>query len=65
LHAAPNFAKIYAFLASLFDPNTTNHVDALDQMSPIDRETVQILMNNLAMNLATQTAQAVSPSPVT
>jgi len=50
----PNFSKIYGFLGSLFDPSTTNHVEALNEMSPIDRETVQLLMHNLAMNLANQ-----------
>lgn len=49
--AEPNYAKIYAFLGSLFDPATDNHVEALNLMSPVDRETVQIMMNNLAVNL--------------
>jgi SHAQKYF class myb-like DNA-binding protein len=51
----PNFSKIYVFLGSLFDPNATNnYVEALNDMSPIDRETVQLLMHNLAANLANQ-----------
>lgn len=49
--AEPNYAKIYAFLGSLFDPATDNHVAALNLMSPTDRETVQVMMNNLAVNL--------------
>jgi len=48
----PNFAKIYAFLGSLFDPSTSNHMEALEEMSPLDKETVQLLMHNLAINLA-------------
>jgi len=50
----PNFAKIYSFLGSLFDPSATNHAETLNEMSPIDRETVQLLMHNLALNLANQ-----------
>jgi len=58
----PNFAKIYAFLGSLFDPaGSPNHVDALNQMSPIDRETVNLLMNNLTHNL--NSAQLVKSQP--
>jgi hypothetical protein len=50
----PNFAKICAFLGSLFDPNVNNHLDTLNEMSPIDRETIQLLMHNLSVNLANQ-----------
>jgi len=50
----PNFAKIYSFLGSLFDPSVTNHAETLSEMSPIDRETIQLLMHNLALNLANQ-----------
>jgi hypothetical protein len=52
--AGPNFAKIYTFLGSLFDPNTTGHEEALNAMNPVDRETIQFLMHNLAINLANQ-----------
>jgi len=50
----PNFGKIYSFLGSLFDPAATNHAETLGEMSPIDRETIQLLMHNLALNLANQ-----------
>jgi len=50
----PNFSKIYSFLGSLFDPTASNYIEALNDMSPIDRETVQLLMHNLAVNLANQ-----------
>jgi len=50
----PNFGKIYSFLGSLFDPAATNHAESLSEMSPIDRETIQLLMHNLALNLANQ-----------
>eukprot|EP01101_Sappina_pedata_P000172 TRINITY_DN10177_c0_g1_i1.p1 TRINITY_DN10177_c0_g1~~TRINITY_DN10177_c0_g1_i1.p1 ORF type:complete len:501 (+),score=113.16 TRINITY_DN10177_c0_g1_i1:40-1542(+) len=48
----PNFPKIYSFLGSLFDPSTSNHMEALESMSPQDKETVQLLMQNLANNLS-------------
>lgn len=50
----PDFAKIYTFLGSLFDPTATGHEDALNSMTPVDRETIQFLMHNLAVNLANQ-----------
>jgi hypothetical protein len=53
--SGPNFSKIYTFLASLFDNQATNHIEKLAEMSTIDRETVQLLMHNLAINLANPT----------
>lgn len=50
----PNFSKIYAFLGSLFDPSSSHYVDAFNDMSSIDRETVQLLMHNLTVNLTNQ-----------
>lgn len=47
----PNFANVYNFLGSLFDPNTTNHGEVLNSMSPVDRETIRLLMHNLSLNL--------------
>lgn len=47
-----NYAKIYRFLASLFDRTETNHLEKLNEMEPADREIAQILMHNLAVNLA-------------
>jgi len=55
---SPNFSRIYSFLGSLFDPTPTNHAEALEQMSEIDRRTVQMLMNNLYINLANQQFKA-------
>src|SRR4051794_18375820 len=49
--SAPNFQKIYSFLGSLFDPSTTGHVDQLRGMDDMDRQVVQLLMQNLASNL--------------
>lgn len=50
----PNFSKIYAFLGSLFDPAESRFTDAVNEMSTIDRETVQLLMHNLTVNLTNQ-----------
>jgi len=52
--SGPDFAKIYTFLGSLFDANSTGHEEALNAMAPVDRETIQFLMHNLAVNLANQ-----------
>ncbi|KAF2074878.1 hypothetical protein CYY_003797 [Polysphondylium violaceum] len=50
----PNFPKIYSFLSNLFEPSSTSYNDTLNEMSQIDRETMQLLMHNLAINLANQ-----------
>jgi len=50
----PNFVKIYGFLGSLFNPSATNYTEVLNEMTPIDCETIQLLMHNLAANLANQ-----------
>lgn len=36
----PNFAEVYSFIGSVFDPQTTGHVQRLKQMDPINLETV-------------------------
>ncbi|XP_074581645.1 protein REVEILLE 6-like [Curcuma longa] len=51
LHVMPDFAQVYSFLGSVFDPNTSGHLQRLKMMDPIDVETVLILMQNLAFNL--------------
>mmetsp|Transcript_132290 Transcript_132290/g.197084 ORF Transcript_132290/g.197084 Transcript_132290/m.197084 type:complete len:293 (+) Transcript_132290:17-895(+) len=51
----PDYGMIYRFLAGLFDPNQTNHASKLNEMTPIDRETAQVLMQNLAINLTNRT----------
>lgn len=38
----PDFALVYSFLGSVFDPNTTNHLQKLKQMDPINVEAVSI-----------------------
>lgn len=47
----PDFAQVYSFLGSVFDPNSTGHIQRLKQMDPINFETVLLLMRNLAINL--------------
>ncbi|XP_026662434.2 protein REVEILLE 6-like isoform X4 [Phoenix dactylifera] len=47
----PDFAEVYSFLGSVFDPNTSGHLQKLKEMDPIDVETVLLLMKNLSINL--------------
>ncbi|KAK7295136.1 hypothetical protein RJT34_18040 [Clitoria ternatea] len=47
----PNFAQVYNFIGSVFDPNANNHLHTLKQMDPINVQTVSILMRNLSTNL--------------
>jgi len=49
----PDFSRIYQFLGSLFDPdaNPSEHVEKLNSMNMVDRETVHVLMHNLSLNL--------------
>jgi len=36
----PDFAQVYGFIGSVFDPNVTGHLHNLKKMDPIDVETV-------------------------
>lgn len=36
----PDFAQIYRFIGSVFDPNGTDHLQKLKTMDPINVETV-------------------------
>ncbi|KAK9075349.1 hypothetical protein SSX86_003672 [Deinandra increscens subsp. villosa] len=47
----PDFAQVYGFIGSVFDPNTIGHEQRLKKMDPIDVETVLLLMRNLSINL--------------
>jgi SHAQKYF class myb-like DNA-binding protein len=51
LRVMPDFARVYNFLGSIFDPDTNGHLQQLREMDPIDAETVLLLMKNLSMNL--------------
>ncbi|KAK7357289.1 hypothetical protein VNO80_16573 [Phaseolus coccineus] len=52
LKVLPDFAEVYGFIGSVFDPNVTGHLQKLKRMDPIDVETVLLLMRNLSINLA-------------
>nr|KYP74851.1 Myb-like protein G [Cajanus cajan] len=47
----PDFAEVYNFIGSVFDPKETGHLQKLKGMDPIDVETVLLLMRNLSINL--------------
>ncbi|WOH06731.1 hypothetical protein DCAR_0626159 [Daucus carota subsp. sativus] len=51
LRVLPDFAEVYSFIGSVFDPNTKGHLQKLKEMDPIDVETVLLLMRNLSINL--------------
>ncbi|EOY23319.1 hypothetical protein QUC31_008214 [Theobroma cacao] len=51
LRVLPDFAQVYSFIGSIFDPNVTGHLQKLKKMDPIDVETVLLLMRNLSINL--------------
>ncbi|MBA0830386.1 hypothetical protein Goarm_014921, partial [Gossypium armourianum] len=40
LHGIPDFAEVYSFIGSVFDPDTDGHVQKLKEMDPINFETV-------------------------
>lgn len=52
LHGIPDFAEVYGFIGSVFDPDTNDHVQKLKDMDPINFETVLLLMKNLTVNLS-------------
>ncbi|KAJ8748920.1 hypothetical protein K2173_013355 [Erythroxylum novogranatense] len=47
----PDFAQVYSFIGSVFDPSASGHLKRLKQMDPINLETVLLLMRNLSVNL--------------
>ncbi|KAK8687423.1 hypothetical protein V6N13_086238 [Hibiscus sabdariffa] len=51
LRVLPDFAQVYSFIGSVFDPNAISHLQKLKKMDPIDVETVLLLMRNLSINL--------------
>ncbi|KAG2245872.1 hypothetical protein Bca52824_085500 [Brassica carinata] len=53
LHGVPDFAEVYSFIGSVFDPETRlDHVEKLKEMDPLNFETVLLLMRNLTVNLS-------------
>ncbi|CAI8602665.1 unnamed protein product [Vicia faba] len=55
VHGLPDFAEVYGFIGSVFDPDTNGHVQKLKEMDPINFETVLLLMRNLTVNLSSPT----------
>ncbi|KAF8017070.1 hypothetical protein BT93_H2323 [Corymbia citriodora subsp. variegata] len=51
LRVMPDFAQVYRFIGSVFDPDASSHLQRLKQMDPINLETVLLLMKNLCANL--------------
>ncbi|XP_077239593.1 protein REVEILLE 8-like isoform X3 [Tasmannia lanceolata] len=51
-HGIPDFAEVYNFIGSVFDPCTKGHMQKLKVMDPINIETVLLLMRNLTINLS-------------
>uniref|UniRef100_A0A7N0T4P8 Uncharacterized protein n=1 Tax=Kalanchoe fedtschenkoi TaxID=63787 RepID=A0A7N0T4P8_KALFE len=51
IRVMPDFAQVYNFIGSVFDPNTSDHLQKLKTMDPINVETALLLMRNLAINL--------------
>ncbi|KAF9596958.1 hypothetical protein IFM89_014602 [Coptis chinensis] len=48
----PDFAEVYNFIGSIFDPDTEGHFQKLEEMDPINLRTVLLLMRNLTINLS-------------
>ncbi|XP_074304713.1 protein REVEILLE 6 isoform X2 [Silene latifolia] len=51
LRVLPDFAQVYSFIGSVFDPEASGHLQRLKKMDPIDVETALLLMRNLSINL--------------
>lgn len=51
MRVLPDFAQVYHFIGSVFDPYSTGHLQKLKKMDPINVETVLLLMRNLSINL--------------
>ncbi|KAJ8512472.1 hypothetical protein OPV22_002906 [Ensete ventricosum] len=50
-NVTPDFVQVYNFLGSVFDPNTSCHLQKLKEMDRLDVETALLLMRNLSINL--------------
>lgn len=46
LPAAPDFAEVYKFIGSVFDPGVAGHLRKLKEMTAIDRETVSCMLRD-------------------
>nr|ABV02070.1 transcription factor 1R-MYB1 [Chimonanthus praecox] len=52
LRVMPDFGQVYNFIGSVFDPNSSGHLQKLKEMDPINVEAVVLLMRNLSVNLS-------------
>ncbi|KAK2647690.1 hypothetical protein Ddye_015179 [Dipteronia dyeriana] len=59
LHGIPDFAEVYSFIGSVFDPESNGHVQKLKEMDPINFETVLLLMKNLSVNLSSPDFESI------
>lgn len=64
LHGIPDFAEVYSFIGSVFDPDTKGHVQKLKEMDPINFETVLLLMRNLSLNLSSPDFERIVSSKI-
>ncbi|XP_027772127.1 protein REVEILLE 6-like isoform X1 [Solanum pennellii] len=48
----PDFAQVYSFIGSVFDPSMRDHLQRLKKLDPIDIQTALMLMKNLSFNLS-------------
>ncbi|KZV57651.1 putative polygalacturonase-like [Dorcoceras hygrometricum] len=48
----PDFAQVYSYIGSIFDPKASDHLQRLRKMDPVNVETILRLMKNLSINLA-------------
>ncbi|RID64121.1 hypothetical protein BRARA_E03078 [Brassica rapa] len=60
LQAVPDFAEVYNFIGSVFDPEKRGHVEKLKEMDPVNFETVLLLMRNLTVNLSNPDLESAS-----
>lgn len=47
----PDFAEVYGFIGSVFDPDSKEHVNKLKEMDPINFETVSLRICNCVVDL--------------
>ncbi|CAH9097154.1 unnamed protein product [Cuscuta europaea] len=58
----PDFAQVYSYIGSIFDPNSSDHMQRLKQMDSINIETAVMLMKNLSINLVSPEFEDVDDS---
>ncbi|KAI4303382.1 hypothetical protein MLD38_039022 [Melastoma candidum] len=51
LGAMPDFAQVYRFIGSIFDPSACGHLERMKELDPLNLETALLLMRNLCTSL--------------